>query len=115
MSCPVRASSVWIRDAGIASGPLFRAVDRYGRPSVGRLSDRAVAMIVKRSAAAAGIDPARVAGHSLRSGFATSAARAGASEAAIMNQTGHRSVAVLRRYIRRGSLFTDNAAARLGL
>jgi len=51
----------------------------------------------------------------LRSGMATSAAWAGATEAQIMNQTGHKSLPVLPRYIRRGSLFTDNAAARLGL
>ena len=59
--------------------------------------------------------PKLVAGHSLRSGMATSAARAGATEAQIMNQTGHKSLPVLRRYIRRGSLFHDNAAAKLGL
>jgi integrase len=79
------------------------------------LSDRAVALVVKRTAEAAGLDPARFAGHSLRSGFATSAARAGIGEADIMSETGHRSVAVVRRYIRRGSLFDNNAASRIGL
>ena len=78
-------------------------------------SDRAVAPIVKRTAAVAGLDPTRVAGHSLRSGFATSAAQAGATELEIMRQTGHRSADVLRRYIREGSLFERNAAGRVGL
>jgi integrase len=70
---------------------------------------------VKRYAVAAGLDPALYAGHSLRAGLATSAAIAGASERAIMNQTGHRSTSMVRRYIRDGSLFRDNAAGRVGL
>jgi site-specific recombinase XerD len=115
ITCPVRAWRAWLATAAIDSGPLFRPIDRFGRIADARLSAQAVALIVKRAAAAAGLDPARYAGHSLRSGMATSAARAGATELEIMNQTGHRSLPVLRRYIRRGSLFTDNAAAKLGL
>jgi integrase len=69
----------------------------------------------KRAAAAAGLDPARYAGHSLRAGLATAAAQAGVSERVIMQQTGHRSVAMVRRYIRDGSLFRDNAAAAVGV
>jgi integrase len=71
--------------------------------------------VVKRSAAAAGLESTHVAGHSLRSGLATSAAAAGVPERAIMAQTGHRSLATLRKYIRSGSLFLENAAARVGL
>ncbi len=71
--------------------------------------------MVKRAAAAAGLDPRRYAGHSLRAGLATSAAAAGVSERAIMDQTGHRSVTMVRRYIREGSLFRDNAAGKVGL
>src|SRR5207244_7375548 len=96
-------------------GHLFGPIARNGSLGSERLSDRAVAVIVKRTAQGAGIDPKLVAGHSLRSGMATSAARAGATEVEIMNQTGHKSLPVLRRYIRRGTLFTDNAAAKLGL
>ena len=114
-TCPVRSLHAWLERSEIENGPLFRPVNRHGRLGKERLSDRAVAMIVKRSAQAAGLDPNLVAGHSLRSGMATSAARAGATETEIMNQTGHRSLPVLRRYIRRGSLFSDNAAAKLGL
>ena len=72
-------------------------------------------MIVKRAAESAGKDPAEFAGHSLRSVLATAAAIGGASERAIMKQTGHRSTAMVRRYIRDGSLFRENAAARVGL
>ena len=71
--------------------------------------------MVKRAATAAGLDKAIYAGHSLRSGLATAAAQAGVSERAIMEQTGHKSLPVVRRYIRRGSLFSDNAAAKVGL
>ena len=63
----------------------------------------------------AGLDAGKYAGHSLRAGHATSAAIAGASERSIMNQTGHRSVQMVRRYIREGSLFRDNSAGNLGL
>lgn len=114
-TCPVRAYRGWLEASGIESGPLFRPVNRHGQLGSLRLSDHAVASVTKRWAQAAGMDPAMVAGHSLRSGMATSAARAGATETQIMAQTGHRSLPVLRRYIRRGSLFNDNAAARLGL
>jgi site-specific recombinase XerD len=114
-TCPVRALEKWIEAAAIDSGPLFRPVNRHGRITERRLSDKAVVLVVKRYAAAAGLDPARYAGHSLRSGLATSAARAGASERSIMNQTGHRSVQILRRYIREGELFRDNAAGKIGL
>ena len=105
----------WLEASGIESGPVFRPINRHGQIRPMRLSDRAVALIVKRAAEAAGKDPAEFAGHSLRSGLATAAAIGGASERAIMNQTGHRSTAMVRRYIRDGSLFRENAAARVGL
>lgn len=114
-TCPVRAFRAWLVSSEIEDGPLFRPVNRHGRLGRQRLSDQAVALVVKRTAEAAGLDPTLVAGHSLRSGMATSAAQAGATEAQIMRQTGHKSLPVLRRYIRRGSLFNDNVAARLGL
>jgi integrase len=74
-----------------------------------------VARAVKAAVEAAGYDPEEYAGHSLRSGFITSAARAGVAERHIQDQSGHRSLPVLRGYIRRGSLFVDNAAAKVGL
>ena len=71
--------------------------------------------IVKRYAGRIGLDSSTYSGHSLRAGHCTSAAKGGASERSIMAQTGHRSVTMLRRYIRDAELFTDNSAARLGL
>jgi integrase len=113
-TCPVRALRAWLEVSEIDGGPLFRSINRHSQLGQ-RLSDQAVALVVKRTAKAAGLDPKLVAGHSLRSGMATSAARAGATEVEIMNQTGHRSLPVLRKYIRRGSLFSGNAAGKLGL
>lgn len=114
-TCPVRAYRRWVNAAALESGPVFRSVRRHGVLGTERLSDRAVALIVKRRAEAIGLPSDGFAGHSLRSGMATSAARAGATEVQIMAQTGHKSLPTLRRYIRRGSLFSDNAAGRLGL
>jgi integrase len=115
LTCPVRALEDWQTAAGITRGPLFRPINRHGQIRARHLSDRSVALIVKRAARAAGLDPAIYAGHSLRAGLATSAAAAGVSERAIMEQTGHKSLPMVRRYIRKGSLFTDNAAADVGL
>ena len=114
-TCPVRSVQAWLEAARITSGPVFRSLDVFDRVQPGRLSDKAVARMIKRRAKAIGLDPARYAGHSLRAGLATSAAAAGASERVIMAQTGHRSADMVRRYIREGSLFRQNAAALVGL
>jgi site-specific recombinase XerD len=115
-SCPVRALETWLERSRITGGYLFRAIGRWGGEAAARpLCDHQLAKIVKRLAARAGLDPAAFSGHSLRSGLATSAAEGGASERAIMEQTRHRSLKQVRKYIRRGSLFQDNAAARSGL
>ncbi|MGK7871607.1 tyrosine-type recombinase/integrase, partial [Falsiroseomonas sp. E2-1-a20] len=115
LTCPVRALAAWRDAAGLADGAIFVSVTRGGRATATRLSDRDVARVVKAAVAAAGYDPAGFAGHSLRAGFATSAARAGVPEHAIMQQTRHRSAATLRGYVRRGGLFRDNAASKVGL
>jgi site-specific recombinase XerD len=114
-TCPVRTLQSWIEHSAISSGPLFRALNRHGQVQPGRLSGIDVARVVKKLATRAGLDPAKYAGHSLRAGHATAAAMGGASERAIMNQTGHRSVQMVRRYIRDGSLFRENSAGKLGL
>jgi integrase len=114
-TCSVRVLQGWLEAAGIAEGPVFRSIDRHGRLCPGRLAPADVARVVKKLALRAGLDPAKYAGHSLRAGHATSAAIAGASERSIMNQTGHRSVQMVRRYIRDGSLFRENSAGKLGL
>jgi hypothetical protein len=88
-------------------------VDRHGHIGPTRLSAPAVTLVLKRHAARVGLDPGEVAGHSLRAGLATSAA-AGVPERVIANH-GHRGTAMLRRYIREGSLFRENAASAVGL
>jgi site-specific recombinase XerD len=115
-TCPVRSLQAWLETARISEGAVFRSLDRFQRVQPRRLSDKAVARVVKRRAKAVGLDPDRYAGHSLRAGLATSAAAGGASERAIMNQTGHRSTDMVRRYIREANLFApDNAASLAGL
>jgi integrase len=113
--CPVRSTRAWLDKAGITEGRVFRSVDRHGNLG-GPLSDRDVARIIKRTARAAKVDKEVVktlAGHSLRSGLVTSAVKADKSIATIMRQTGHGSIAMVMRYVREASSFTDNAARGL--
>lgn len=114
-TCPVRALRRWLAVSSIDDGPIFRPVDRNGAIAARRLSAQAVALVVKRAAERAGFDPAAFAGHSLRAGLITSAAEAGVQERHIMAQSRHKSVPVMRRYIRGATLFQDNAAASVGL
>jgi integrase len=113
--CPVRTLAAWLAAGGIEAGPLWRRFDRWGNLTADRLTDQSVALIVKRACRRAGVDPGRYAGHSLRSGFATSAAAAQVAEASIQRQTGHRSAEMVRRYVRHGSVFVDNAASYVNL
>lgn len=113
-TCPVRSLREWLAAAGVESGPIFRNVSRHGK--IGRsLTPQVVALQVKRYAEAAGLDPHVFSGHSLRAGHATSAARSGAQERDIQNQTRHKSVAMLRRYIREADLFRSNSSGQIGL
>jgi integrase len=114
-TCPAQALQGWMAAAGIRSGPVFRAVNRWGRVAKARLCDATVASIVKEAATAAGLDARSFAGHSMRAGFVTSAARAGKTEFAIMRVTGHRSVDMVHRYVREANLFRDHAAEGIGL
>jgi integrase len=114
-TCPVRSLDRWLKEAKITEGYVFRSVKKGGKVTPEGLGDRSVALIVKKVAASAGFDPDQFAGHSLRAGLATAAAVAGVSERKIMDQTGHRSEAMVRRYIRDGNLFRDNAASKVGL
>jgi site-specific recombinase XerD len=111
--CPVRSLAGWLERASISEGPLFRYIDRHGHVHPEALHDRSVARIVQRTAQRAGIDPLTVGGHSLRAGFATTAAKRGKSLDAIMRQTLHKSERVARSYIRHAKLFDDNAATGL--
>jgi len=111
--CPVSALDAWLEQSGIRGSAVFRPVNRYGVLSDYRLSSEAVSLIVKHRIAAMGLDPAAYSGHSLRAGFATSAARVGVPTWRIRAQTGHASDAMLSKYIRDGRLFKDNAAGAL--
>jgi site-specific recombinase XerD len=112
-TCPVRAVEAWLGASGATSGPLFLAVSRSGRVlDRRRLCARAIALIVKARALAVGIN-ADLSGHSLRAGFATSAANCGISLVDSMRQTRHKSIAVA--YVRRATAWDRNAAASVGL
>ncbi len=114
-TCPVTALREWLEVAGITSGALFREVDRHGKLGDSGLHSDSVGAILKRAVARAGFDPAGFAGHSLRAGFATQAARNGVSAFDIMRQTGHRSIATVSRYVRDAQIFRDAPAGKLGL
>jgi integrase len=110
--CPVRALRTWLGASGITEGPVFRAVTQIGGLE-GRLEPREVARIVKRRAIAAGLDPARFAGHSLRAGFVTMAAKKGKTVDAIMRQTGHKNPTTVAKYVRLANAFEQSAAVGL--
>jgi integrase len=114
-TCPVRAMKRWLAAAGITEGFAFRGVLKGGRVQVGRMAGDSIALCIKRGCTSIGKETAQYAGHSLRAGFVTQAARAGCSESSIMKQTRHRSTAMLVRYTRDPNLFRNNAATKLGL
>jgi integrase len=107
---PVEAVETWLAAAEINSDPVFRPVLKGSRLQPVALTDRSVAKIVKRYAGLAGLDPALFAGHSLRAGFITSAAESGAAVLRIADQSRHKSLDVLRGYVRRADMFKDHAA-----
>jgi site-specific recombinase XerD len=107
--CPDGALHAWLHVSGNTDGPLFRPVGKSGAVLTGRLSTSAVAMIVKQRVSLIGLDPNQYSGHSLRAGFATSAAAAGLSAWEIKGRTGHVSDAVLGSYIREADLFKSVA------
>lgn len=112
-SCAVKSLQAWLTLANIKEGPIFRPVTRHGKIEESALSPQAVANIVKEKVLAIGLDPQKFSGHSLRAGLVTSAAQAGVTAWKIKQQTGHRSDAMLARYIRDANIFNDNAAGAL--
>jgi site-specific recombinase XerD len=113
IACPVRAVRAWLEASKIAAGPLFRPIGKGGRIGTERLADHSVVLVVKASASRIGLDPKLFAGHSLRSGFLTSAAGRGASIFKMMDVSRHRSMDTLRGYVRDAELFRDHAGAGL--
>ena len=113
MYCPVVSLKNWINISNIQSGPLFRRFTKGSKLSSNRLTDQTVALLIKKYLKLAGIDNRNYSGHSLRSGFATSAAESGAEERSIMEMTGHKSPQMVRRYIKEANLFKNNALNKI--
>ena len=111
--CPVMTLKKWIEISKIISGPLFRRFIKGSKLSDNRLTDQTVALLIKEYLNLAGIDSKNYSGHSLRSGFATSAAESGAEERNIMAMTGHKSTEMVRRYIKEANLFKNNALNKI--
>ena len=99
--CPVESLKKWIKESKIKSGKIFD------------MSDRNVALTIKKYAAIAGLDENKYSGHSLRSGFATTTAEQGAEERSIMAMTGHKTTQMVRRYIKEANLFKNNALNKI--
>ena len=111
--CPVISVQNWLNLSKINSGPLFRRFTKGSKLSEKRLTDQSVALILKEYLSLVGIDNKNFSGHSLRSGFATSAAVSGAEERSIMAMTGHKSTEMVRRYIKDANLFKNNALNKI--
>jgi site-specific recombinase XerD len=107
--CPVVSLKKWLDISKITSGPVFRRFVKGSKLSENRLTDQTVALLIKEYLNLVGIDSKHYSGHSLRSGFATSAADSGAEERNIMAMTGHKSTEMVRRYIKEANLFKNNA------
>jgi len=99
--CPVTSLKSWLEKSGIKSGKIFD------------ISDKSVALIIKKYTSLSGLDPNKYSGHSLRSGFATSTAELGAEERSIMAMTGHKTTQMVRRYIQEANLFKNNALNKI--
>jgi len=111
--CPVLSLKKWIEVSNIKYGPLFRRFAKGSKLTENRLTDQTVALLIKKYLKLAGIDSKNYSGHSLRSGFATSAAESGAEERSIMAMTGHKSTEMVRRYIKEANLFKNNALNKI--
>ena len=101
--CPVIFLKQWIEISKIQKGLIFN------------ISDKMVALLIKRYISKAGFDSKKYSGHSLRSGFATVAADSGADEKSIMNMTGHKTTQMVRRYIKESNLFKNNPLNKINL
>jgi site-specific recombinase XerD len=111
--CPVVSIRKWIEISKLNSGALFRRFTKGSKLSEKRLTDQTVALLIKEYLKLAGIESKNYSGHSLRSGFATSAAESGAEERTIMAMTGHKSTEMVRRYIKEANLFKNNALNKI--
>jgi site-specific recombinase XerD len=113
--CPVAALEAWLTASGITSGPIFRCVNRHGRLQPNAITPQVVALVVKRYAAAAGLDPTKYAGHSLRAGLVTAAVLNHVDLPSIQRQTRHKSLDMVLKYARMANVFEGNVSGRVGL
>tara|TARA_E500000178_G_scaffold353954_1_gene421340 strand:+ start:37 stop:993 length:957 start_codon:yes stop_codon:yes gene_type:complete len=113
--CPVISIKKWLETSNIDSGPVFRRFSKGIKLTAKRLTDQTVALLIKEYLELAGIDSKNYSGHSLRSGFATSAAESGVEERSIMAMTGHKTTQMVRRYIREANLFKNNPLNKIKL
>ena len=111
--CPVISLKKWIEISNIDSGPLFRRFSKGSKLTENRLTDQTVALLIKKYLKLSGIESKNYSGHSLRSGFATTAAESGAEKRSIMAMTGHKSTEMVRRYIKEANLFKNNALNKI--
>ena len=111
--CPVMSLKNWLDISKVTSGPVFRRFLKGSKLSENRLTDQTVAILIKEYLNLAGINSKNYSGHSLRSGFATSAAESGVEERNIMAMTGHKSTEMVRRYIKEANLFKNNALNKI--
>ena len=111
--CPVKSLQKWLNYSKIDNGPVFRRLNKGSKLTENRLTDQTVAILIKKYLQSSGIDSKNYSGHSLRSGFATSAADSGAEERSIMAMTGHKSTEMVRRYIKEANLFKNNALNKI--
>lgn len=112
-ACPVKALRAWMDKAQLVAGPIFRSVDKGGQVGSRALTNQSVNFVLRKCAAHVGLSCERLSGHSLRAGLVTSAVRVGVSSWKIRQQTGHKSEAMLQRYIRDADIFTENAAGAI--
>ena len=113
MLCAVVALKCWLDFSQLRSGPLFRPLNKHKQLRKQRLTNQSVALIVKKYIGLAGLNAADFSGHSLRRGFATSAAQHDVDERSIMQQTRHKSEKMVRRYIEQGNMFKNNALNKM--
>ena len=111
--CPVSNLKNWLKISQIKTGPIFRRFAKGPALTEYRLTDQSVVLIIKNYLKLAGIENNNFSGHSLRSGFATVAAEAGADERSIMAMTGHKTTQMVRRYIREANIFKNNALSKI--
>jgi integrase len=110
-TCPVAALEAWLKVRGSFSGPLFVRVRRHGFVTIDRLGGTAICVVIKDWVAALGEDPREYGAHSLRAGMITAAAEAGATDLAIMQRSGHRSLQTVADYVRPLEGFRRDALA----